>query len=894
MLVRLPGSDVLAARAFPLACGIGSLFLFRAVARRFLTPGAVPIALGLFAMSDWLIYYASEIKQYSCDLVLTLVALLLAPGPAPPSPRRLLYLGLFGAIGVWFSHPLAFVLAGVGSYAFAAAVIRRDWRGALVLTAIGLSWAASFGACYVVSQGMLQQGRFIWDWWDFAFLRIPPHSLAELKFECCQLLNVFDSPADIKMPPGPVFTAILAPTLAIAGAATLGRRWPGGLYLLLAPAAAVLAASAMRRYPFHGRLLIFLVPAVQMLVSEGTSAIARTARAAARDRPGRLRAAPAGLRRPLACAGTAAESRQFRHPRRPAPRPARLPRHRSQRRRTPETMIPIGMNEPSAARRAGWILAAIVAVAAGLRGYQLGRLSFWYDEVVTMRLASAESPAALLRRLSEIDATRAPLHPLLLEGWIAVFGHSEAAARASSVLCGIATVWLIFDIGRVAFDVPTGLWAAWLAALSQVLIVYAREARMYAWLVLVTAFCWRCLLGRSRPLTTAGAIAYAVGLVALVYSHPLGLIMAATLAAAGWLGREASFGSSRRWLAVHLAALAMVAPWVVHYLDHAPEFLSGPLPIRFLLGTPIGYIGGNFVVLGGLALLIAWGISRLPAGEAGGVLSGQRMAAAFLLIWLIVPPSLLFVYARIFQPIFGPPRYTVFSAPAFLILVGLGLSRSPAAVRYPAAVGLTLLAALGLGPKVYDPGLKADWRGFAADLAARSPGPALVIVAPPADGKNFEVETARYYLPAGCEAIGLDEATPERLDRAGVAEIDLAVGLRGGEPATRPPERIGAYDFRLDRDYPGLRTFRAEHRAAAGGPGGGVGWRRRGGRRGGRGTRDGRLEDGEHRRVEVAAEFRSRADRGPSGSPPRSGGSAASARAGPCRGRGFRTSRRPP
>ena len=35
--------------------------------------------------------------------------------------------------------------------------------------------------------------------------------------------------------------------------------------------------------------------------------------------------------------------------------------------------------------RTGIILAAIVAVAAGLRGYQLGRLSFWYDEVVTMR-----------------------------------------------------------------------------------------------------------------------------------------------------------------------------------------------------------------------------------------------------------------------------------------------------------------------------------------------------------------------------------------------------------------------------------------------------------------------------------------------------------------------------
>lgn len=292
MLVRLPGSDVLAARAFPLVCGVASILLFRAAARRFLLPHAVPIAVGLFALSDWLIYYSSEMKQYSCDLALTLVGLLIAAGPVPrmssgrsgeseasgPSPvsaRRLLGLGAFGAIGVWFSYPLAFVLAGVGTYLLALAVFRRDRRGVLGLVAVGVAWAASFAACYVVSHGMLDKGRFIWDWWDFAFLRVPPHSIDELKLEFWQLLNVFDSPADVKTPLGPVVTAMLATLLTMVGAVSMWKRWPGGLYLLAAPAACVLAASALRQYPFHGRLLIFLVPAVQMLVSEGAAAIAR-------------------------------------------------------------------------------------------------------------------------------------------------------------------------------------------------------------------------------------------------------------------------------------------------------------------------------------------------------------------------------------------------------------------------------------------------------------------------------------------------------------------------------------------------------------------------------------------------------------------------------------------
>lgn len=287
MLVRLPGSDVLAARSFPLLCGIASLFLFRAAARRFATAHAVPIAMGLFALSDWLIYYSTEIKQYSCDLALTLSTLLIAAGApsgteatgsGPPATRRLLGLGVFGAIGVWFSYPLAFVLAGVGSYLFATAVIGRDRRTALGLTAVGLAWAISFGVCYLISHGMLDKGRFIWDWWDFAFFRIPPHSIAELKFQLWQLLNILDSPSDVKTPLRPLVTAFLALILATTGAISIGRRWPGGLYLLTAPMACALAASAMRQYPFHGRLLIFLVPTVHILVSQGVVAITRPGR----------------------------------------------------------------------------------------------------------------------------------------------------------------------------------------------------------------------------------------------------------------------------------------------------------------------------------------------------------------------------------------------------------------------------------------------------------------------------------------------------------------------------------------------------------------------------------------------------------------------------------------
>ncbi|MFI5458525.1 MAG: glycosyltransferase family 39 protein [Isosphaerales bacterium] len=463
----------------------------------------------------------------------------------------------------------------------------------------------------------------------------------------------------------------------------------------------------------------------------------------------------------------------------------------------------------------GCACAAIVLVATLLRLFQLGRLSFWYDEVVTMRLARAGSTRALLELLFQIDATRAPLHPLLLHFWTRFFGSSEASARSLSVLCGIATVVLIFEIGRISFDIATGLWAAWLGSLSPLLIVYAREARMYAWLVLVTCLCWRLLLALRRTYTPAKAVAYVTGLTALVYSHPLGLLMLGALGLAGLIEVRTCFGTWRRWLFIHVGVVILILPWIGNYLDHPPEFLSGRLSPRFLLGTPISFIGGNSILLFGLAVLIALGLARRglahDAGTGLRLVRERWVAPGFLLLWLILPPLALYLYSWVSYPVFGPARYTVFAAPAYLVLVALGLSQMPAVGRYPLALGLAIVSALALGRLVYDPELRADWRGFAAavaeDLAGRPRHSVVVIVASADPNRNVEVDTARYYLPAGCTVIGSGEASAARLDQIEDGEVYFAVGSR--RQRIRPvPESLGLYQFRESGHYPGLIVYR--------------------------------------------------------------------------------------
>ena len=274
--------------------------------------------------------------------------------------------------------------------------------------------------------------------------------------------------------------------------------------------------------------------------------------------------------------------------------------------------------------RGSILLVAILLVAGALRLYHLDQSSLWYDEVVTMRLARTENPLALINLLGQIDATRAPLHPLVLQAWVTIFGPSDSSGRFLSVLCGLMTIGIVYWIGVTAFDRKTALWASWLCAVSPLLVYYSREARMYMWLVLTTCLAWGFLLSHAHAPRFWKQMAYVFCLIALVYSHPLGLLMACALGLASLLFRREFQISWRAWCFSQLAVIMGVAPWVGRYLDHPPEATSGRLPLRYLLGMPIAFIGGNFLVLIVCLFLIAYGVSEIRAHRTGAYLSQSR------------------------------------------------------------------------------------------------------------------------------------------------------------------------------------------------------------------------------------------------------------------------------
>ena len=257
-------------RLLPLVGGVAALVLALAVARRVLDAGAVTVAVALMAVSNDLIYFASELKPYSTDVAVALTCTLmgLALAARPPSARRLVVFGGLGALAPWFSFPAAFVLAGVGLVLMAGA---RDRGRAARLALLGAAWAGSLAVCKAVSSVQLADKKPMYDFWGFAFLPLPPRSLDEALWPVERWLYLFVNPLDFGQIGGRTPPALLAAGLFLIGCGVLWRRDRRALGMLLLPGLLAMLASGLRVYPFHGRMLLFFAPALLMLVAEGTA-----------------------------------------------------------------------------------------------------------------------------------------------------------------------------------------------------------------------------------------------------------------------------------------------------------------------------------------------------------------------------------------------------------------------------------------------------------------------------------------------------------------------------------------------------------------------------------------------------------------------------------------------
>ncbi|MGC8837916.1 MAG: glycosyltransferase family 39 protein [Anaerolineae bacterium] len=459
---------------------------------------------------------------------------------------------------------------------------------------------------------------------------------------------------------------------------------------------------------------------------------------------------------------------------------------------------------------APWWPLALVGVAFALRAWGLDFQSLWRDETDALFFATRPLPRVLAT--FAIPGRNGPLYFLLLKGWIAVAGETEFALRFPSVLAGTAALPLAWAVARRLGCPRAGAWGLPLLAFSPFLVWYAQDAKMYATVlaaVLLGTWLFLKALEGGRPLLW---VAYGFTMGASFYLHLLTTLALGVHACWLLLHLRARGAPRAVWLGV-VALLAMALPilaWGVPLLLSGYESGHAFYPLEamakallFAFAGGVGGMPGPWALVPSLFLALAGAV--LGLGDRA-----TRGPALRLLLWLLVPVFLLFgLSLRV--PLFTE-RYLIWTAPAWYLLLGVGLERVATAARGMASrtLAVAFLAAvlvLDLVPlwtQSHVP-IKSDFRSVAAYMAARWEPGDLVLFQMPHARRTFQYYWQRPYrwaegpytnygqpageiarqmedLTAGYQRVWLVLSEPEMWDRRGLTRRWLE---EHGQPLVR-------------------------------------------------------------------------------------------------------------
>jgi hypothetical protein len=297
-------------RAFPFACSLGSVLLFRHVARlifcdvtlnqwrhadgnrtlcrRFHTNEcgdespdfklAPLLAVAIFSVSYYPLRHGVEAKQYASDLFVSLSLLALSLGWVRNPQRAVLlwFLAAAGPIALALSHPAAFVSGGIG-LALLPIVwrcrTRRLWAPFLAYSA---ALIIAFSAIYLISTkpqiAAADDEGIMRSYWAQSFPPITRPLQLVVWFFTIHAGQLFAYPAG----GADLGSGIVTFACFVIGIVLFGRTERRSILLLcLAPFALTLSAAAFKRYPYGGyaRTSQHLAPMICLFAAAGMARV---------------------------------------------------------------------------------------------------------------------------------------------------------------------------------------------------------------------------------------------------------------------------------------------------------------------------------------------------------------------------------------------------------------------------------------------------------------------------------------------------------------------------------------------------------------------------------------------------------------------------------------------
>src|SRR5271157_5925371 len=378
------------------------------------------------------------------------------------------------------------------------------------------------------------------------------------------------------------------------------------------------------------------------------------------------------------------------------------------------------VQDTAGVRRASVWLWAITAVGAVLRMIALGHKSFWLDEIASVAITRL-SGQAFWSMLWHNEGNMA-LYYVLLRPWLH-FEVSEASVRVLSALVGIASIPLVYALGKCLYGENTARLAALFFAINGCAMAVSQEARGYSLLVLgVAASTYLFVRLIERP-TFALACAYGVVTGLTLYCHYFGMFVPAAHAMSLAAMSKVRRPLKQLALAALIIALAAVPVlWMIHIQDigHITWVERPSLLELYHMGVYLA--AGSGKAVGAVLLLLDLVLLTLFVRPLKTLWRDRghdlRCWRYVLIACCLFAPVVISLLVSIVRPIFYH-RFLIIGLPAWVLMTAVGAagirSRTWRAAAVAGVCVLSLTSAITSYSRVQE-----DWRGVTRYLIAEA------------------------------------------------------------------------------------------------------------------------------------------------------------------------------
>jgi Dolichyl-phosphate-mannose-protein mannosyltransferase len=260
------GTNDFVPRIFPFLSGLLAIYLFYSIAREHFGVAGL-FAFTAFAISPSMTYYTSYLRPYSSDVTVALLLFYLSDFCISEKVRArdFLLFGIAGIVAIWISNPSVFILAGIGLVVAIQKWLQKDYVHFGWSVIMGCIWIVTFGIYYILSLRHLVADSYLHGYWLSTFMPFPPWKNPKW------FLDTYLSLLSISLNRTEWIFALACFLLILIGSVSLLARKRTVAFVMILPFVMVLVASALQKYPFDSKFVLFLVPFIYLFMAEGLS-----------------------------------------------------------------------------------------------------------------------------------------------------------------------------------------------------------------------------------------------------------------------------------------------------------------------------------------------------------------------------------------------------------------------------------------------------------------------------------------------------------------------------------------------------------------------------------------------------------------------------------------------